>query len=321
MEDAFMYHFLSVLGGVFVAVMIAINGELTSYYGLYSATVVIHLVGLIFITMLLALRRKRFLPAKKLPFHLYLGGAVGVATVVFTNMAYSKISVSAILAIGLLGQCLTSLVFDQYGFLNMPKHTFVKTKLIGIALVVLGIVSMTMDSKMDAFIPIIVSLLSGVSIVVSRTINASLAQQTSVLTSTFFNHGVGLAVSAPILFIAGRSEPMLVQFSLSSEVWIYLGGIMGVGLVTLMNAAVCKISSFYMTLLMFAGQVFAGIVVDIMLSGVFSLNNLIGGVLVAVGLAQNLIVDRRANLRARMPGLPPQCNPVEAESLTIDQKT
>ncbi len=291
-----MYHFLSVLGGVFIAVMVAINGELTLFYGLYSATVVIHLAGLLFICLLIAGRRARFLPVSKLPFHLYLGGAVGVATVVFTNMAYGRISVSAILAIGLLGQCLTSLVFDRYGFLGMPKHAFAKMKLIGISFVVLGIVFMTSGSKMDAIVPIVLSLLTGVAIVVSRTINAALAQRTSVLTSTFYNYFVGLALSAVILLIAGRGEPLLTQFLLSPKVWIYLGGIFGVGLVTLLNAAVCKISSFYMTLLMFAGQVFTGLVIDIMLTDMFSLNNLLGGVLVTVGLVQNLWVDRRRKL-------------------------
>lgn len=290
-----MYHILSVLSGVFVAVMVAINGELNLYYGLYSATVVIHLVGLLFIAALLAIRHKRFL--YKLPFHLYLGGAIGVATVVFTNMAYGKISVSAIIAIGLLGQCLTSLVFDQYGFWGMPKHPFLKFKLIGIAFVVFGIVFMTSDSKMDALVPIIVTFLAGVAIVVSRTINASLAQRTSVLTSTFYNYIVGFSVSAVILLFAGRSEPLLTQFSLSPKAWVYLGGIIGVCVVALMNVAVCKISSFYMTLLMFAGQMFAGIVIDIMLTGVFSLNNFLGAVLVTAGLTQNLWVDRRENAR------------------------
>ena len=290
-----MYHFLSVLGGVVIAVMVVLNGELASFYGLYSSTVVIHMAGLLLISILIAVRRERFLPANKLPFYLYLGGAVGVATVVFTIISYGRISVSAILAIGLLGQCLTSLVFDRYGFLGMPKHAFSKMKLIGIAFVVLGIVFMTSDSKMDAIVPIIVSLLSGVATVISRTINAALAQRTSVMTSTFYNYIVGLALSVVILLIAGRGEPMLTQFSLSPKVWIYLGGILGVGLVTLLNAAVCKISSFYMTLLMFAGQVFAGLIIDIMLTGMFSLNNLLGGVLVTVGLVQNLWADKRGN--------------------------
>lgn len=287
-----MYYFLSVLAGLFIAVMVMINGKLTGHYGPYSATVIIHIVGLAFSLILLAAKRQKILPAKKLPFHLYLGGAVGLLTVVFNNISFGRISLSAILALGLLGQCITSLILDKYGFWDMPKHPYSKKKLIGIALVALGILPMVMDAKAGAIVPVIVSLLTGITVVVSRTINASLAQRTSVLGSTFFNYCVGLVLAVPLLFIIGRGEPMLSGVTLSPNVWIYLGGIIGVLLVTLLNAAVCRISSFYMTLLLFAGQVFAGLVLDIILSGVFSLHNLIGGILVTAGLVQNVWVDR-----------------------------
>lgn len=288
-----MYYFLSVLAGIFIAVMVMINGKLTAYYGVYSATAVIHLVGLAFALVLLGVKRQRIMPEKRLPFHLYLGGAVGFLTVVFNNISFGRISLSAILALGLLGQCLTSLVLDKYGFWGMPKHPYSKLKLFGIALVTLGIVPMVMDAAAGALIPIIVSLVTGVTVVVSRTINASLARRTSVLASTFFNYGVGFLLSVGCLFIVGRGEPMLARFTVSPDAWIYLGGIIGVCLVTLLNASVHRISSFYMTLLLFAGQVFAGIVLDIALSGVFSPRNLIGGLLVTAGLVQNLLVDRR----------------------------
>lgn len=88
----------------------------------------------------------------------------------------------------------------------MPKHSFSKYKLIGIAFVMLGIVMMLLNSKVQALIPIIVSLLTGVSTIISRTINASLAKRTSVMTSTLFNYIVGLSVSAVVLLIAGRVE-------------------------------------------------------------------------------------------------------------------
>jgi len=287
-----MYYFLSVLAGVFIAVMVLINGKLTTYYGVYSATSVIHLIGLLFVLILLGIKRQRILPERKLPFHLYLGGAVGLLTIVFNNISFGRISLSAILALGLLGQCLTSLVLDKYGFWNMPKHPYSKKKLFGIALVAFGILPMVMDADAGAVVPIIVSLLTGVTVVVSRTINASLAQRTSVLSSTFFNYGVGFVLSLGLLMIAGRGEPMLSGVTLSPAIWIYLGGIIGVCLVTLLNASVHRISSFYMTLLLFAGQVFAGIALDIVLSGAFSPQNLIGGLLVTAGLVQNLLVDR-----------------------------
>lgn len=288
-----MYHFLSVLAGVFAAVMIAVNGELSSYYGLYSSTVVIHIIGLILVLLICAERRERIFSGEKQHFHLYLGGVLGVATVVFCNIAFSSISVSAILALGLLGQSLTSLVFDRYGFLNMPRHPFSKGKLIGIAFVMIGIILMLINSKADALIPIILSLLTGVSVVVSRSLNAALARRTSVLTSTVFNYITGLCVSAAVLLIAGTSEPMMQTFSLSPKAWIYIGGIIGVCTVSLLNAIVCKISSFYMTLLLFAGQVFAGIALDSMLTGSFSVNSLIGGFAITAGLAQNLWIDKR----------------------------
>jgi transporter family-2 protein len=161
--------------------------------------------------------------------------------------------------------------------------------------------AMLLNSKVDAAVPIIVSLFTGVSTVVSRTLNASLARQTSAMNSTLFNYIVGLSVSAAVLLIAGRGEPMMLQFSLSPKVWIYLGGIIGVGAVTLLNVTVCKISSFCMTLLLFAGQVFSGVIIDILLTNSFTLNNLIGGVAITAGLAQNLLIDKR-NARAV-----PQC--------------
>ena len=37
--------------GILVAVMIAVNGGLTTLYGMYSATVIIHIVGLILIVL------------------------------------------------------------------------------------------------------------------------------------------------------------------------------------------------------------------------------------------------------------------------------
>ncbi len=291
-----MYQGLSVLTGILISVMVAINGQLTVTYGMYSATVVIHLVGLLFITMLVLIKRKSARPAKKLPFHFYLGGAVGVATVVFNNMAYGHISMSALLALSLLGQILSSLVVDQFGLFSMPRRPISVRKLPGIVLVTVGIGWMLWPFDARVIIPVVVSLLTGVTIVVSRSINACLARQTGMLQSTLCNYAVGFAVSILVLLAAGTGEPMLSSFTLSPRVYIYTGGMLGVCVVTLFNAVAAKVSSFYITLLSFAGQVFSGLVLDIMLTGSFSLFNLIGGVFVTVGLAQNMWTDRKAGV-------------------------
>jgi transporter family-2 protein len=303
-----MYQALSVLTGILITVMVTINGELTGIYGVYSATVIIHAVGLTLITLLVAIKRKSLRPANKLPFYYYLGGFVGVGTVVFNNMAFGYISVSAMLALSLLGSILTSLVIDQFGLFRMARYPFTARKLPGIVLVCVGIAWMLWPFDARIVVPVVVSLLTGVTIVVSRSLNACLTQQTGVLQGTFFNYAVGLTVSAVILLAVGRGEPMLAHFSLSPRVYIYTGGMLGVCTVTLFNAASSKISSFYITLLSFAGQVFSGIAMDALLSGSFSLLNLIGGVFVTAGLTQNLWTDKKIRAAAPCP-----CPDVEPE--------
>lgn len=289
-----MYQGLSVLSGILISVMVAINGQLSAQYGVYSATVMIHVIGLVFISLLVAIKRKSLRSANKLPFFFYLGGAIGVGTVVFNNMAFGHISVSAILALGLLGQILSSLVIDQFGFFNMPRHPFTIRKLPGIALVAIGIGWMLWPFDAHIVIPVVVSLLTGVTIVVSRSINACLTQRTGMLQSTLCNYAVGLVVSVVFLFAAGSGEPMLSSFSLSPRVYIYSGGILGVCIVTMFNAVASKTSSFYITLLSFAGQVFSGIALDAILTGSFSFFNLIGGVFVTTGMVHNMWSDRKA---------------------------
>jgi len=108
--------------------MIAFNGRLTTQYGVYSATVIIHIVGLIFITILAIANRERLF-SKRQAWFLYLGGAIGVLTTIFNNFAFGRISVSAILALGLFGQSVAGLLIDRYGLLNMQKYPFAKKKI------------------------------------------------------------------------------------------------------------------------------------------------------------------------------------------------
>ena len=138
-----MYYGLSTFTGFLIAVMIVINGGLTNLYGVYTATVIIHVAGLVFLCIWMLIKREgKSVMDTRLPFFYYIGGAIGVATTVFNNVSFGHISVSAILALGLLGQSIASIVIDHFGLLRMPKASFNRKKLLGIAFIVLGIVLM-----------------------------------------------------------------------------------------------------------------------------------------------------------------------------------
>ena len=88
-----------------------------------------------------------------------------------------------------------------------------------------------------------------------------------------------------------------MEFRLSPHFWTYLGGAIGVFTVWLSNVVVVKIPQLYITLLMFVGQVFTGVLMDALIDGAVSTQNIIGGVLVSLGLALNLLFERRASRR------------------------
>ncbi|MFA9465369.1 MAG: DMT family transporter [Velocimicrobium sp.] len=141
-------------------------------------------------------------------------------------------------------------------------------------------------------VAIIVSLLAGCTIVLARTVNARLAVETSLSTSTFYNFLFGFMTSVIVLFIYGREDISNVGFMGSCHWWGYLGGIIGIFVVFILNLNVTKISSFYMTLLLFVGQVFMGILLDILLTHSFSLQQMLGGVFVLLGICINLYFDK-----------------------------
>ena len=134
---------------------------------------------------------------------------------------------------------------------------------------------------------IFLSILTGVIIVVSRILNTKLSEKIGLLESSYFNYLTG-AVTSIILFV-GES------FNLSSLKTVpfygYLGGILGVSIVILNSVVTPKLSAFYVTLLIFIGQLFTGIVIDWIVSGHLPINKLIGGIIVVCGLSYNLIID------------------------------
>ena len=291
MGDTIMYYFLSIFIGILVTIMVVFNGELTSLYGVYISTAIIHLVGLLFVSILCLIKKTPLL-IKRIPILLYTGGALGVITVYFNNLAFDKISVSAILALSLLGQAITSIIIDNYGYFNMPKQAFNKKKYISISFLIIGIVFMLSTATDILIIPIILSLITGITVVTSRAINSNLAEKSTLLASTWYYYFIGAIISF-IIFIFSYKNIDFGSFSFSNNIIIYFGGVLGALTVFLSNIAVTKISSFYMTLLLFIGQVFSGIISDIILTQKFSEANLVGGILVAIGLAINLWIDKK----------------------------
>ena len=138
-----MYRLLSAFIGVLITIMILLNGILSKHLGNYASTFIIHLIGLILISIIVIFKKNKVSFSKDISLYLYGGGILGVFTILFNNISFNYLGASLTLALGLLGQSICSLVLDHYGALGMRVVKFKKEKLLGLIIIAFGIVIMT----------------------------------------------------------------------------------------------------------------------------------------------------------------------------------
>lgn len=104
------------------------------------------------------------------------------------------------------------------------------------------------------------AVLAGVLVSLSRQINGRLALSTSAMESSFWNHFVGLSFVTLIALIFGglfAGEPQAAPW------WAFLGGPVGVIFIAAGSWLISRIGAAQTALLIIAGQMVSGVVIDI----------------------------------------------------------
>jgi len=140
-----MNYFISIFTGIVLAIMISLNGGLGNISGNYASSVIIHFVGLIGIIFVLIFTKSKIKNLKGIPFYMFTGGLIGILTVLFTNIGFMGLGVSLTVSLSLLGQLITSLVIDHFGYFNMTVVEFDKKKILGLIIIIAGIYVMTLS--------------------------------------------------------------------------------------------------------------------------------------------------------------------------------
>jgi len=272
--------------------MIVVNGRLGILIGLYLSCVVIHLVGLVGSSFIVTAKKQMPFRHPKVPLRYYSGGLFGIATVLLFNTAYGHISVTALVALGLLGQAVSSLFVDHFGLFEMKKRPLNKRQIPGLFMAAFGIALMLHGFSAESILPVCLALLTGVSVVTSRSINGALAKRSTASLSAWYNHLVGLAGSLVVYAVLGF--PGLISFDdiSLSNVWIFTGGLLGVLAVTFSNFLIHHVSSYSMTLLLFVGQITGGVLLDVFLEGSFAPIQILAGLIIVVGFCLNAYMTK-----------------------------
>ena len=103
------------------------------------------------------------------------------------------------------------------------------------------------------------AILAGVLVSLSRQINGRLALSTSAMESSFWNHLVGLIFITVIALIFGG---LFAGSPMDAPVWAYLGGPVGVIFIAMGSWLIARIGAAQTALLIIAGQMVCGVLLD-----------------------------------------------------------
>ncbi|NBO73195.1 MAG: DMT family transporter [Gammaproteobacteria bacterium] len=134
---------LTFLVGVGLVVQIGLNAAVGRMLGgaIYG-TIANFVVGLAALVVFFVLSRHA-LPARvafaEVPAYAWLGGLFGAAYVGVATFAGPRLGALLLLALTVGGQMVASVIVDHYGLLGFQQHPVTLTRLVGIALLLLGI--------------------------------------------------------------------------------------------------------------------------------------------------------------------------------------
>ncbi len=106
------------------------------------------------------------------------------------------------------------------------------------------------------------AVLAGVLVGLSRQINGRLALSTSAMESSFWNHLIGLIF---ITLAAMAFGGLFAGEPVASPWWAYLGGPVGVIFIAAGSWLIARIGAAQTAMLIIAGQMISGVVLDIIL--------------------------------------------------------
>lgn len=137
-----MYKNLTLINGVFIAIMIYLNGMLASFTGPYLGTLLFHGLAFLFILVISLTRNNRIWNFRRLPLIYFLPGILSVITILLNNVAIPKIGVTLTIGLSLFGQLAISSVVEHFGLFKTPINRMRKEKVLGFSIISIGIVVM-----------------------------------------------------------------------------------------------------------------------------------------------------------------------------------
>lgn len=134
---------MALLVGAGLVVQVALNMTVSRIVGSAPlAALANFVVGTLLLMLFLLLMRQDWPSREQLatvPLWAWLGGTLGAAYVATATFAGPRLGALLLLALTVAGQMIASLVVDHYGLLGFAQQPVTATRLLGVALLAIGI--------------------------------------------------------------------------------------------------------------------------------------------------------------------------------------
>ena len=133
---------LGIVAGFGLTAQVGMNSQLRKVLqSANQAALISFMVGtLALIGLLVAMRTP--LPAREtlaaVPVWAWFGGLLGASYVATSTIVAAELGATTLLGLALLGQLLTAMVVDHFGWLGLPENPITWTRMAGVALVGMG---------------------------------------------------------------------------------------------------------------------------------------------------------------------------------------
>lgn len=148
-----LYLLLALTIGLIVPLQSTVNNQLKILIGgsTLMAALISFSVGtltLLLITLLTQQKWNGLAQLGQASWWLFTGGAMGALFVFGTTLLAPRIGVAVMLAVIICGQILASLLFDRFGLLGLPVRELSTPRLLGAALVLIGVLLVSFGDRL-----------------------------------------------------------------------------------------------------------------------------------------------------------------------------
>jgi bacterial/archaeal transporter family-2 protein len=147
------YLLLALVIGLIVPLQSAVNNQLKATLGGSTtlAALVSFMVGVVVLALCAVLTQQKWSAMNQLPqasLWQLTGGVMGALFVFGTTLLAPRLGVVVMLALIISGQILASLLFDRFGWLGLPVREISTPRLIGAALVLIGVLLVNFGDRL-----------------------------------------------------------------------------------------------------------------------------------------------------------------------------